>query len=116
MPIPSRLALCALLLPLGCQPAGPPEQPPEVDCDEVSVPAYEDLGIWNSCTGCHASDLTGPYRRGAPEGVDFDTYDAAVALAEDAAIEVNIGNMPFTGTVSEDDKEDFYAWALCGTP
>jgi len=116
MRAPSSTLLTWLALLPGCQPTGPPELPPEVDCDEVDVPAYEDLTIWSACTGCHDASLSGPYRRGAPEGVDFDTYDAAVASAEDAAVEVNIGNMPFTGTVSEDDKEAFYAWALCGTP
>ena len=36
--------------------------------------------------------------------------------AEDAAVEVNIGNMPFTGTVTEDQKDELFAWAMCGTP
>lgn len=99
-----------------CQPAGPAEVPPDVDCDEVEVPAYEDVSIWSACTNCHASDLVGAYRQGAPEGVDFDSYEAAVDEAEDAAIEVNIGNMPFTGTATEEQKADLYAWAMCGTP
>lgn len=111
----SRLLLLPALL-CGCQPAGPDEVPPTVDCDEADIQAYEDLPIWTSCTECHASDLTGAWRKGAPEGVDFDSYDAAVAEAEDAAIEVYIGNMPFTGDVTEEEKEQLYAWALCGTP
>ena len=108
--------LTPLLFLWACQPDGPPEVPPTVDCDEVQPEEYEDLTIWTSCTECHASDLTGAYRQGAPEGVDFDTYEASAALAEDAAIEVYIGNMPFTGTVTEAEKQALYAWAMCGTP
>lgn len=110
-------ALSALCLTLSaCQPAGPDELPPVVDCDTVQVPAYEDVSIWPECTNCHATDLEGAYRQGAPQGVNYDTYEAARGMAEDAAIEVNIGNMPFTGTVTEEQKEELYAWAMCGTP
>ena len=109
-PLVAGLALAA------CQPSAPAEVPPTVDCANVTVPTYEELTIWPACTSCHASNLTGAWRRGAPEGVDFDTYQGAVDEAEDAAIEVNIGNMPFTGTITDQQMNDFFAWAMCGTP
>ena len=111
------LAAGSAVLLMACGP-GPETEPslPVVDCDAVTVPSYHDLTIWRSCNLCHASTLTGANRQGAPEGIDYDTYEAASAFAYIGAVEVNSGTMPFTGTVTDEEKEAYYAWALCGTP
>ncbi len=89
---------------------------PEVDCDNSNVPSYADLAAINSCTGCHSSDLSGADRAGAPEGVDYDNHADAMRNAESGAREVFAGRMPVGSTLGAGDKEEFYLWALCGTP
>ncbi len=89
---------------------------PEVDCDASTPQSYSELEIVSACTGCHSSQLTGAARQSAPAGVDYDTYDAAKANAEHGAEAVNGGSMPPGGGVSEEAKQEFYIWALCGTP
>ncbi len=89
---------------------------PEVDCAASNVPAFGELAAISSCTSCHSSELSGGDRAGAPVGVDYDTYENAKANAEQGAVEVNAGRMPIGSSLGESDKEDFYLWALCGTP
>ena len=47
-----------------------------------------------NCLSCHSSTLTGSARNGAPDSLNFDTYEAAVANAADALSEENGGTMP----------------------
>lgn len=118
----SKLSLAVILgglsaLQASCSPGPEPEDVvPEVDCDQVDVPTYAEVTMWPDCVNCHASTLTGANRQGAPEGIDYDTYESASALAYLAAVEVASGTMPFTGTVTEEQKQSLYAWALCDTP
>lgn len=113
-PILTLLSAVAVpLLLIGCG-----EDVPAIDCDTTDVPAYAEVSIWPSCTNCHASTLTGADRMGAPEGVDYDTYEAAVANADAAVEEVAEGKMPYPdgSGVSEEEKQSLYAWVECGTP
>ena len=108
---------CAgLLLVTAC--GGHGHELPDVDCDAVTVPTYAQLTILEDCTMCHASTLEGGSRNLAPVGVDYDTYEAAVEHGEHGVEEVYEGKMPPAGigNVTEQEKLDFYAWALCGTP
>jgi len=89
---------------------------PEVDCAASTAPSFSQLAALSSCTNCHSSELSGGDRAGAPVGVDYDTYASAKANAEEGAIEVNAGRMPIGANLSSEDKEEFYLWALCGTP
>ena len=93
---------------------------PEVDCDAGPVPTYTEIKtpVFGKCTVCHSSTLTGPQRVDAPADVNFDTYAAAKAEAEEAAEEVNEGEMPPTGfpAPSAAEQQLLYKWALCGTP
>jgi uncharacterized membrane protein len=89
---------------------------PDIDCAAVTPPAFADVAALDSCTICHSSTLQGPSRSGAPAGVDYDTYAAAMANAEEGVEEVYADRMPPVGSLNEQDKQDFYAWALCGTP
>ncbi len=89
---------------------------PEVDCDAVEVKGYSEMTIWDSCTGCHSSGLMGADRSDAPVGVDFDTFEAAMAEIEHAASDVAAGAMPPGGGLSDAEKNELYVWARCGTP
>jgi uncharacterized membrane protein len=88
---------------------------PDVDCSG-SVPAFADVTALKKCATCHSSTLSSAQRHNAPSGVNFDTESAARAKAEDAASEVNGGDMPPSGsgiTLSADEKTALYKWALC---
>lgn len=89
---------------------------PAVDCAAVTPPTFANVALFNSCVGCHSAALSGNERFGAPGDVNYDTYAAAVANADHGVHEVESGSMPPVGSVSEADKQDFYAWAMCGTP
>jgi uncharacterized membrane protein len=94
---------------------------PTADCsaDAGAVPTYSAVTAFTTCTACHSSKLTGSARNDAPSDINFDTYDAAKTSAQDAASEVNMGTMPPSDsklTISTDEKDSLYRWALCGTP
>ena len=88
---------------------------PDVDCTG-ETPAFDDVAALKKCATCHSSELTGSARRDAPSDVNFNTEAAARSKAEDAASEVNGGDMPPSGsgiTLSAEEKQDLYKWALC---
>ncbi len=95
------------------------------DCSEVYT--WETVGApftvtW--CTSCHSSLIPAPgagdtgfdERQGAPEGLDFDTREAA--CAELSAIESAVfgERMPPAGGPSEDELAALRAWIDCGAP
>lgn len=89
---------------------------PDVDCSSGETPAFDEVAALKKCATCHSSELKGSARRDAPSGVNFDTESAAKSSAEDAASEVNGGDMPPSGsgvTLSAAEKQDLYRWALC---
>ena len=88
---------------------------PDVDCSGT-IPAFDDVKALDKCATCHSSKLTGSARRDAPGDVNFDTEAAARSKAEDAAEEVNGGDMPPEGsgiTLTAEEKDALYKWALC---
>ena len=44
-----------------------------------------------NCISCHASNLEGADRNGAPEGIDFDSYGAAKASGDEANTRIQAG-------------------------
>jgi uncharacterized membrane protein len=108
-------AAVALALPLmvSACPTGP--GPVDVDC-EGDVPKFADVAAFETCVACHDSSKSGGARASAPVGIDFDTFDAAQANADEAANEVEAGTMPPGGGLSEQEKADLITWARCGTP
>lgn len=62
------------------------------------------------CISCHASNKQGAARNGAPVGVNWDTYDAAVASAARGNIRVQAGTMPPTGGIPQDQRDLFQKW------
>jgi uncharacterized membrane protein len=93
---------------------------PTVDCATATVPTFANVTVFSAvCTGCHASTKTGTARKNAPVGLDFDTFTAAQPHAQKAVSEVFDGSMPPNGanaTLTETQKQELYAWGLCGTP
>ncbi|MGD8862072.1 MAG: hypothetical protein PVI30_18820 [Myxococcales bacterium] len=92
---------------------------PEVDCDGADVPAFADVAAFQTCTTCHSSALNGEQRNQAPDDDNFNTYESAVEIADEAAHEVYEGAMPPADSglsLTDAEKEELYLWALCGTP
>lgn len=92
--------------------------PSSVDCAKVTVPKYTEMTAWARCVACHSSSLSGASRAGAPSGIDFDNYDAALADADRALSEVEAGAMPPSGNpkLSAAEKDQIINWASCDTP
>jgi hypothetical protein len=93
---------------------------PEVDCETADVPSYAEMTVFDEvCTNCHSTALAGDDRNDAPENVNFDTYEDASDLATEAVHMVWIGEMPQQPEdfpITEAQKQELYAWGLCGTP
>ena len=88
---------------------------PDVDCSG-DIPQLAEVSALQKCTTCHSSQKSGAARHGAPAAVNYDTETAARANAEDAASEVNGGDMPPKSsniTLSDAEKQALYKWALC---
>lgn len=93
------------------------EELPEVDCSS-GVPTFAEVTAFQKCTGCHSTALQDAIARmGAPATINFNTYAAAEPHATTAVSEVKEGAMPPASanlTLTEDEKQALYKWALCG--
>ncbi len=73
------------------------------------------LRTW--CTPCHSDNLPPELRQGAPEGIDFDTYELTLPWA--ARIKARVldsADMPPSGGVPPADREAIGEWVDCGAP
>jgi hypothetical protein len=91
------------------------------DCTTVkAVPTFAELqrGILPICLGCHSSQVIGPARHNAPEGLNFDTYEVFSAVADTAVPLVRERRMPPPNGdgPTESQRNQLYAWAACGKP
>lgn len=98
---------------VGC---GTPAPAPET-CDvswEGSVAPV--LTTW--CTPCHASTVPEADRRGAPLGLDFDSWEEASRYADRiaAAAGPDTARMPPGGGLTEEQRAQLVRWADCGAP
>jgi hypothetical protein len=66
-----------------------------------------------NCTACHASTLSGAARGGAPVGIDYDTYELAVANAASGNASIQAGTMP-PGGLSPGNRALFAQWIADG--
>jgi uncharacterized membrane protein len=67
------------------------------------------------CVPCHSTALSGAARSGAPSGIDYDTYDAAVANAVSGNSEIQSGGMPPSGNgPTAEEKRLFQLWVDTG--
>lgn len=75
----------------------------------------------SNCLACHSSTLTGSNRKGAPSGIDFDTYEAASARSAQAIMRaVTMMNMPPSSSslpkLNEEQKQALTNWQAIGLP
>jgi len=124
------MALCAVALLAACNGDDDSDGGPGPDTtDSGPVATWDDcetsalrydtfaqplLATW--CTPCHASNLEPDERSGAPVGLDFDSYDNVVAVANLIASSIEDERMPPVGGLSQDERDAFVAWVECGTP
>lgn len=74
-----------------------------------------------NCLFCHSSELSGSARNGAPNDVNWDTYEAALPNADRAVVRaVEQMTMPpsFSGlpTLNQEQKDAMLAWQDAGFP
>jgi predicted small lipoprotein YifL len=112
------LLLTCASLALGCGGKGGETELPEVDCDKVTVPTFDEVAAFKTnCVICHATKLEGAARQDAPESWNFDDYESASSEPEEVVAWVYDDQMPPPSSglkVSAADKEQIYAWGMCG--
>ena len=93
-------------------------------CPENNTLTYDTFGqefIKNYCLGCHNVAKQGDKRK-APVGVDFDTMDDILRLAEDIDAEaaagpdrVNAAMPPGMKKPTDEERQKLGAWLACET-
>ncbi|MCP4806071.1 MAG: hypothetical protein GY913_06585 [Proteobacteria bacterium] len=110
-----------MLLFLACTQSGSLDSGGSTESAECSGPTWHHFGegffrTW--CQSCHSS--TTPDRSGAPEALDYETYDQVLAGADTIRDAVLVrGSMPLGGGVYPQDLELLEAFLDCpseGTP
>ena len=96
----------------------------DTDTDTDGVDPCDDLpavtwGNWAEgffttyCTSCHSGST--PDRRGAPEGMDFDTHEQVWGLRPAIRQAVLVDEtMPLGGGMHDEDRELLGVWLDCG--
>ncbi|MEM7019593.1 MAG: hypothetical protein AAF512_19935, partial [Pseudomonadota bacterium] len=74
-----------------------------------------------SCLGCHSSTLSGINRNGAPAGINFDTFEAAMQSGERAVARGAISmTMPPSASglppLTQEQAAALTAWQMAGFP
>jgi mono/diheme cytochrome c family protein len=112
MKVASFLVLGIALAACGekADPGGPGDDDIDVDGGEVTYAEDIKPMLDSNCISCHAAALNGADRNGAPLGVDFDTYTAAVDSGEQANTRIKAGTMPPSGPLSGEEMSLFQAW------
>lgn len=85
-------------------------------CADAPVLGWEDVGhplLLEYCATCHSETAT--ERFGAPDGLNFDSYDQVVALrgAMLAVLTADPPEMPPLLSVPEQDQELLISWLTC---
>lgn len=96
---------------LGCG-----EDTPEVCSQPVRFPALSASVLQPYCAECHSSLQQGQARNGAPEALDFDTYEDVEPVAAAVANAITSGSMPPATLPRPDPAERQLAedWRRCG--
>jgi uncharacterized membrane protein len=123
--MPARTRLLALAAAIALAACGSDDHggPTGSTCPEGSTLSYETFGqefMDAYCTRCHASDLTGDDRNGAPLNHDFDTKAGILAVAdhidEQAAAgpdNVNTAMPPRAPKPTEEERRQLGEWLAC---
>ncbi len=92
------------------------------DCPPGSLVTWQTFGsgfIDTWCTTCHSKILTGDARYGAPEGLDFNTYDQVAASQDRIVEQAALGEpppMPPAGGTTDAERDRLVEWVACGAP
>lgn len=72
----------------------------------------------NWCTPCHSAKITGIFRQGAPETINFDTIEGMRPWAERIAATAlaDAPTMPPAGGTTVDERALIREWIECGMP
>lgn len=87
------------------------------ETSELTYAAFASAFMDTYCNDCHSSSLNPGQRRGAPVGVDFDTYELIVERADRVLIRTSISqNMPPSNSPqpSNLEREQLAEWINCG--
>jgi hypothetical protein len=109
--LPRSLLLLALWACSGAEP-----EPPS--CEDATWEAVAQPFLTTWCTPCHASTVSEEDRRGAPVGMDFETWEVAHLFADAIARRSNndAALMPPGGGTTLVEREQIARWAECGAP
>jgi hypothetical protein len=110
-------AVAATLLGVGAC-GGPGSDSGDRSCDRDPPLRYDNFGqgfMGKHCAGCHSSLFEGPMRKGAPPGVDLDTYANVVTWAYrvEARATGDAPSMPPGGGPSPTDLARLDEWLQC---
>jgi hypothetical protein len=106
-------AVVALLAGTACgEPATAETAGPPIDCAAVTYDTFGGPFLATYCRSCHSR--TAPDRRGAPQGVDFDSEADAVRQSDAIGRTVlESGTMPVGGGVQDSDVALLERWLVC---
>jgi uncharacterized membrane protein len=73
------------------------------------------------CIGCHSAALQGSARNGAPDGLDFDTYESTEPNIRAFADSISSGREPPMGltpplATTAEERDLVIDWRTCGYP
>jgi mono/diheme cytochrome c family protein len=85
-----------------------------VDLGSVTYQGQIKAIMDGSCTGCHASGLSGAARNGAPPAVDLDSYGGLTASADGSNKRIQNGTMPPSGSLPQGERALFQCWIDLG--
>ena len=93
-----------------------PEDTGGIDCSSLTYASAGQPYLLTYCTGCHSTLVTDQWRRGAPEGSDFETLDGVHTWHERIAARIEAGTMPPGGGAPAAQTERMLDWLACGAP
>lgn len=117
----NALSRALLILPLLLAPACAEEEGDPL-CDREVPLTYESWGMSfmdTHCNGCHSSITSPAQRRGAPPGVDLDTYGGVLQWVERIddrvilAAEEERSQMPPGGGPTAEELDMLHEWLQC---
>ena len=106
---------------VACGP-GPVQQAQVAPCPPGGTDAtwenHADAFLTTWCTPCHDRSVVGEARKGAPTGIDFDTYQDAVAWGDRIAARStgDSPTMPPAAGPSDQARIHLAHWVACGMP